>query len=220
MRGLVAGVLVTAVVAVVAGLRGWVGIAAWSVVALLVCGVAVGGMVWTSKVAKLRERDRILDLAELQGDEILLDVGCGRGLLVVAAAKRLPAGEAVGVDRWRAKDQSANTPAGALHNARLEGVKVRVETGDARDLPFDDETFDVVVSSYVLHNISGPGDRRRAVREIDRVLKPRGRLVLIDLAHTEEYVVALRGVGWQDVERSERLWRMFPTFRYVIGTKP
>lgn len=184
------------------------------------CAIVAAGMVYTSKVAKLRERDRILDLAALEGDEVLLDLGCGRGLLLVGAAHRLPAGEAVGVDMWRAKDQSANTPAGPLHNARLEGVTVRVETGDARNLPFDDDTFDVVVSNFVLHNISGHGGRREAIREVDRVLKPGGRLVLVDLARTDEYVSALRGVRWRDVERSELLFRMFPPFRYVTGTKP
>jgi arsenite methyltransferase len=200
--------------------RGATAVAFIATIAAVVSGGIAIAMIYTSKVAKLRERDRILDLAELQGDEVVLDVGCGRGLLLVEAARRLPAGEAVGVDLWRAKDQSANTPAGPLHNARAVGVKVQVETADARDLPFDDDTFDVVVSSLALHNISGVGARRVAVREIARVLKPRGRLVLVDIARTDEYVTALRGVGWRDVDRSELLFRMFPPIRYVIGTKP
>lgn len=189
------------------------------VVALVGIAVVSASVFW-SKVAKLRERDRILDLAALEGDEVLLDVGCGRGLLVVGAAKRLPAGDAVGVDVWSARDQSSNTPAGPLHNARLEGVKVQVETADARDLPFEDDTFDVVVSSHALHNLRGAGARREAIREIHRVLKPGGRLVLVDLARTAEYVTTLRGAGWRDVTRSPPVLGMAPPFRYVVGTKP
>lgn len=182
-------------------------------------GAAAVACLATSRIGKLREREHLLDLAELVGDEVLLDVGCGRGLLVVGAAKRLPAGEAVGVDKWSRKDLSSNTPAGPLHNARVEGVKVQIETGDACDLPFDDDTFDVVVSSNVLHNLDGPGTRRRAIREIDRVLKPAGRLVLCDISHTDEYVAALRGAGWRRVERSDLVFRLFPPFRYVVGAK-
>ena len=185
----------------------------------VVCGAAAVARLATSRIGKVRERERLLDLAALEGDEVLLDVGCGRGLLVVGAAKRLPAGEAVGVDTWSRKDLSSNTPAGPPHNARVEGVKVQVETGDARDLPFDDGTFDVVVSSNVLHNLDGPGTRRRAIREIDRVLKPAGRLVLCDISHTDEYVAALRGAGWRRVERSDLVFRLFPPFRYVVGAK-
>lgn len=208
------------VVTVVAGRAGIGFLAALGVLGALGCFAVVGAMLWTSRSAKLRERDRILELAELDGDEVLLDIGCGRGLLLVAAAKLLPAGEAVGVDVWRSGDLTANTPAGALHNARLEGVTVAVETGDARKLPFDDDTFDVVVSASALHHVPGPGGRRTAMREIDRVLKPGGRIVLVDSGATDEYVTALRGVGWRDVEASERLFRMFPPFRYVVGRSP
>src|ERR1700677_1673734 len=69
---------------------GWLAIAGW--------------MVWDSKVGKLWSRDRLLDGLALRGDETVLDVGCGRGLLLIGAAKRLTAGKAVGVDIWRAEE--------------------------------------------------------------------------------------------------------------------
>jgi arsenite methyltransferase len=50
--------------------------------------VLVGGMVWSSKVGKLRVRDRLIESLSLRGDESVLDVGCGRGLLLIAAAKQ------------------------------------------------------------------------------------------------------------------------------------
>ena len=70
----------------------------------------VSGMVWSSKVGKLSARDRLIEALSLRGDESVLDVGCGRGLLLIAAAKLLTTGKAVGVDLWSAKDQSDNLP--------------------------------------------------------------------------------------------------------------
>ena len=55
-------------------------------------------MVWSSRVGKRRVVRRMLDALGLRGDERLLDVGCGRGLVLIEAAKRLPEGRAVGVD--------------------------------------------------------------------------------------------------------------------------
>src|SRR5262245_21792092 len=57
-------------------------------------------MVWSSRCGKLRARDRLLDSLGLTGQETVLDVGCGRGLLLIGAAKRLPRGRAIGLDRW------------------------------------------------------------------------------------------------------------------------
>ncbi len=68
----------------------------------------------------------------------------------------------------------------------IEGVadKVEVHTGDARKLPFDDASFDVVLSSMALHNIYNAGERQTAVREIARVLKSGGRVLILDVRHT------------------------------------
>src|SRR5215213_3308709 len=80
--------------------------------------VFVGGMFWSSRIGKLRARDRLIDAIPWGGDETVLDVGCGRGLLYIAAAKRLTEGKAVGVDIWDASDQSGNSPEATLENAR------------------------------------------------------------------------------------------------------
>src|SRR5262249_42036970 len=124
---------------------------------LLIIGVALGlpllltavFMVRSSQVGKLKQRDRLLDMVQLQGDETLLDVGCGRGLLLIGAAKRLPNGKAVGIDLWSARDLSDNRPEATLANAAAEGVAERVEvkTGDMQQMPFPDGTFEVAVAS-------------------------------------------------------------------------
>ncbi len=140
----------------------------------LSCGAMGLWMVYDSKIGKVREREDYLDKIVWRGDERVLDVGCGLGLFLIGAAKRLKTGRAVGIDLWQAEDLSGNTPAGTLNNATIEGVadKVEVHTGDARKLPFDDASFNVVLSSMALHNIYNADERQTAVREIARVCRP------------------------------------------------
>ena len=122
----------------------------------------VAVMMWSSRVAKLRLRDQLLDPLALQGDEKVLDVGCGRGLLAIGAAKRLKTGKVTGIDVWNPQDLSGNSADAAKENAKIEGVadKVRIETGDARKLVYPDNHYDVVVSSLALHNIPEHGCAR------------------------------------------------------------
>ncbi|HTR02352.1 MAG TPA: class I SAM-dependent methyltransferase [Thermoanaerobaculia bacterium] len=154
-------------------------------------------MIWTSKVGKRRERETLLDLVPWTGREQVLDVGCGRGLMLVGAAKRLTTGKATGVDIWQAEDLSGNRPEATLENARREGVadRVAVETADMRQLPFPDGSFDVVVSKAAIHNLYAAPDRAQAIAEIARVLKPGGRVVVDDIRHGREYVKAFRAAG-------------------------
>jgi SAM-dependent methyltransferase len=92
-----------------------------------------------TRVGKFAVWDEILDELRLQGDETLLDLGCGRGAVLLAAAKRLPRGRAIGIDLWRA-DQTDNSPSATMANAELEGVADRIEvrTADMTALPFAD----------------------------------------------------------------------------------
>jgi arsenite methyltransferase len=176
-------------------------------IALLAVGIyfvsAAGAMVWYSKVGKLRIRDQILDSIPWRGDEMVLDVGCGRGLLLVGAARRLTTGKAIGVDRWVAGALTGNRPEAALENARLEGVQDRVELkdGDVRQLPFADGSFDVAVSNFVVHEVDTPAEREQMFCEIVRVLKPGGRLALVDFIFTSECVRVLHSIGIADARR-------------------
>ncbi|MFN8372246.1 MAG: class I SAM-dependent methyltransferase [Anaerolineae bacterium] len=202
-----------------------------SLVALLLgaWGLLAGGsmlatsalMIWSSKVGKLREREKLLDTIQWRGDETVLDVGCGRGLLLNAAAKRIPNGKAVGVDIWQAQDQSGNLPENTIANAQAEGTATRVELkdGDMRRLPFADSAFDVVVSSLALHNIYDTAERQQAVHEIARVLKSGGHLALLDFQHVDEYADVLRALGWESVQVSNTHFGMFPPVKWVTGTK-
>ena len=150
----------------------------------------------------------ILDGLHLHGDERVLDMGCGRGAVLVAVAKRLASGRVTGVDLWSARDQSGNASDVTRRNASIEGVldRVGIETGDMRALPFADGSFDLVVSSLAIHNIRGNADRAKAVSEAWRVLKPGGRIVIADIRATALYARTLdalgatttrRGLGWR-----------------------
>jgi ubiquinone/menaquinone biosynthesis C-methylase UbiE len=169
------------------------------------CGTTAGFMVYASKVGKVRGREKLLNLLTWRGDEQVLDVGCGRGLLLIGVAKRLTTGKATGVDIWQAKDLSGNRPDATRENARMEGVADRVElkTADMRELPFADSMFDAVVSSWAVHNLYDPKDREKALREIVRVLKPGGRLLLRDIKHGAEYARGLAAAGLGNVRRAD-----------------
>ena len=174
--------------------------------------VCAGVMVWGSRIGKLRLRDRLMAAIPWRGDERVLDVGCGRGLLAIGAAKRLTTGKAIGVDVWSGADQARNSPRATLENARLEGVadRLAIQTADARKLPFADGAFDVVVSSFALYNIPAPAGREAAIREIVRVLRPGGRVAVADVWKTREYARLLRACGLADVRRSG------PSFIFVV----
>ncbi|MGH3576325.1 MAG: class I SAM-dependent methyltransferase, partial [Mycobacterium sp.] len=133
--------------------------------------------IYATRAGKFVVWNRILDDLRLQGDETVLDMGCGRGAVLLAAAKRLPRGRAIGVDLWQA-DQTGNSPSATLANAELENVADRIElhTADMTALPFDDDSVDVIVSSLAIHNIPMRAGRRRALGEAMRVLRPGGRL--------------------------------------------
>jgi len=179
-------------------------------------------MILSSRFGKYREREHLVDLLELGGIEWVLDVGCGRGLILNEVASRLSTGKAVGIDIWQASDLSGNSPEVTQENARREGVEDRVEvlSADVRDLPFDDASFDCVTSSMCIHNIASSEERAKAMSEIMRVLKPGGSFAIMDFRNTQEYVDQFKLLGALDVMRSGLRFRLYPPSRIVTGIKP
>jgi arsenite methyltransferase len=182
--------------------------------------------IYATKAGKFSVWNEILDDLGLRGDETLLDLGCGRGAVLLAAAKRLPRGHAIGIDLWH-PDQTDNSPSATLKNADLEDVTDRIEvrTADMTALPFDDDSFDVIVSNLAIHNIATRAGRSQALREAIRVLRPSGRLAIADLWATRQHAAALRELGWLDVRHRNVGWRMWyggpwVSTRLVTATKP
>jgi ubiquinone/menaquinone biosynthesis C-methylase UbiE len=164
----------------------------------------------------------LLDEAALRGDERILDMGCGRGAVLLMAAQHLTTGRGIGVDLWRSVDQSGNSVEATQRNAVAEGVADRVElhTADMTALPFPDDSFDVAVSSLAIHNISGRAGRQKAIDEAVRVLRPGGRLMIADVRGTRQYESRLVELGMQDVSRRVRGWRLCAPLPVVTATKP
>lgn len=178
-------------------------------------------MLYGIKVAKPRLLLKMLRQLDLKGQETVLDIGCGRGLLLCKAAQRLPNGQAVGIDLWSTVDQSGNAAAKTEQNAQAEGVSARVQvaTGDARQLPFADQSFDAVVSSLCLHNIKSRAEREQALQEVIRVLKPGGKFALADIQYGQEYAAYLASHGLY-VVCAAPIYSYCPPITVITGHKP
>jgi arsenite methyltransferase len=189
--------------------------------------IAAGLSVWRySRRGKFEVWARLLAGMDLRGDEHVLDLGCGRGAVLLTAAKSVPRGQAVGVDIWRA-DQTGNSIRATWANAAAEDVADRVElhTRNMTDLEFAAESFDLVVSNLAIHNLPDNDARRSAIDEAVRVLRPGGHVVIADLFFTRLYAARLRHNGMADVRRHDLGWRAWwglPLLRThaVTATKP
>jgi SAM-dependent methyltransferase len=195
----------TAVVAV--SMAGW-----WWLIPLaygLFFGLSCASYVYTTRRGKFVVWAGLLSELGLTGRERVIDLGCGRGAVLIMLARLVPQGRAVGVDLWRSVDQSGNDPTSTLSNAAAEAVTVDLITADLRALPLATGSVDVVVSSLAIHNIpDGPG-RMRAVSEAARVLRPGGRLVFADFRHARAYGDQLAGLGLADVTVRDLGWRFW-----------
>ena len=174
-------------------------------------------MLYSSKIGKCRQRDKLINSFNIKGDETILDIGCGKGLLLIAAAKKLISGKAIGIDIWNNLDLSKNNPQTTLLNAKLEGLEDRVEvkTADMRNLPFDEHSVDIIMASMAIHNVKSKEGRQKTMLEILRVLKPGGKFALVDFKYTKEYLTVLKGMGLNNSVRSGLIFRMFPPVRIV-----
>ncbi|HMD99787.1 MAG TPA: class I SAM-dependent methyltransferase [Terriglobia bacterium] len=154
-------------------------------------------MVIYVKVERFRHRDRMLNMLSWKGNEQVLDIGIGRGLLMIGAAKRLTGGRSFGVDIWSRTDLSGNSAEATLRNAEIEGVrdKVEIKDADAQHLPFAENSFDYVLSNLCLHNIDSREGRAAACREIVRVLRPGGVALISDFMYTQEYAATFTEQG-------------------------
>jgi ubiquinone/menaquinone biosynthesis C-methylase UbiE len=186
---------------------------------------------------KLRElRKRTADLAQIQSGEIVLDVGCGTGTLALEVSRRVGArGRVVGID------PGENQIARARGKATQRNLPIEFQIGVIEHLDFPDQTFDVVLSTIMMHHLSDTL-KRQGLTEIARVLKPGGRLVIADFKRPEErssqparfgaggsriqdLALLVSNTGFSDVETEEMQLPRFPAHTagfasFVSGTKP
>lgn len=203
-----------------------VGVIATLIAAMWFFG-CMASYIYTTRTGKFVVWSQVLDEMNLTGQEQVLDLGCGRGAVLLLAAERLDGGRAHGVDLWRSQDQSGNAVETTTRNAEAEGVADRVElhTADMTELPFSDGQFDVIVSSLAIHNITSKLGRQQVINEALRVLRPGGRLAIADFRHVARYAETLSVAGLSDVRTRGLGWRFWyggpwAATRLVQATKP
>jgi ubiquinone/menaquinone biosynthesis C-methylase UbiE len=155
---------------------------------------------WLARVitfgGEARFRQRTLDLAELHSGDAVLDVGCGTGTLLIEAAKRVGrSGPLRGVDR------SPEMLAHARRKAAARGISAEFHEGSSDHLPFPDASFDVVFSTLMLHHL--PASMQLAtVAEVRRVLRPGGRIIIVDMQRPKKISAAFSHIGLIHLFRS------------------
>lgn len=160
---------------------------------------------------RLQARDKFLDGIPWQGDETILDVGCGNGILTMGAAQRLKTGRVIGIDIWT-EGSGDNRLEAFVENANIEGVadRVEIQNEDVLDLPYDDDPFDVIISGLTIHHLGF--DMDKAIGEMTRVLKPGGWLAIYDEPSSVFYSTRLMQKFGLKIEKK--------TMELVFGVKP
>ena len=157
----------------------------------------------------VQDRVRGLVLSNLDWNEEghILDIGCGSAVLTIELAKKYKGARVIGIDYWG--EQWEYSKKVCEKNAEIEGVAERVtfQKASAADLPFDDDSFDAIVSNLVFHEVSSVKDKKELIREALRVVKKGGNFVFQDLflwkriyGEPDELIETVRSWGIKKVE--------------------
>lgn len=154
-----------------------------------------------------RIRGLVLSNLDWNGEGQVLDIGCGNGALAIELAKRHKEAHVMGIDYWGEHWKYSKKV--CEKNAELEGVaeRVRFLKASATALPFEDNSFDVVVSNLVFHEVRGVKDKKDLIREAMRAVKKGGLFVFQDLflwksiyGKPDELMSAVRSWGVKKAE--------------------
>jgi ubiquinone/menaquinone biosynthesis C-methylase UbiE len=147
-----------------------------------------------ARLTESKARDRCLELAAIQNGEDVLEVAVGTGLAFERILAANPSGRNEGIDLTEAMLVRAQAKA-----AESETSNYRLRVGDAYDLDFPDESFDVVINNYMF-DLLPQQDFPAVLAEFRRVLRPGGRLAMVNMAKGERWYNGI----W------ERIYRISP----------
>jgi ubiquinone/menaquinone biosynthesis C-methylase UbiE len=168
------------------------------------------------RVPKINIINRMSALKEVENPQTL-DVGCGTGRTAIKIAKTLKnGGNLYGIDVYEKFAIAGNALDTVQKNARIENVdnKTSFQYGSATDIPFEDEKFDIVNVSSVLHEIHNLNDQIKAMKEIHRVLKPQGYLYLSEWNRTSRQCIGFCGIFCLVFKKKEHWEELLKKFEF------
>ncbi len=167
-------------------------------------------------------RRRIAAVAHLRPGETVLDVGCGTGSLALVAKQQVGAsGRVLGID------PSPQMIARARHKARRRNLALDFQIGVIERLAFPNQSFDAVLSTFMMHHL--PDDlKRRGLAEIARVLKPGGRVLVVDMpghvgpwkSSLDDLPPLMKEAGFSRVETGQLTFQGLTRLNYALATLP
>lgn len=124
-------------------------------------------------VGDVRYKSLLIQQANIQPGQTVLDLGCGTGTLAIMVKQAVPDAEVTGLDA------DPDMLKVARFKSDRQAVPVKFDVGFTNKLPYPDASFDRVLSSIMIHHLKTP-DKRQTAHEIFRVLKPGGELHIVD----------------------------------------
>jgi ubiquinone/menaquinone biosynthesis C-methylase UbiE len=181
-------------------------------------------------------RSMTVNLAVIKPGDCVLEVGCGTGTLTIEAKKQAgPTGKVYGIDLIPGMIDLSQ------RKARQANLEISFQVGSIESIPFSDRHFDAVICSFMIFHMSEKV-RRKGIEEIHRVLKPNGRLLVLDLSvpnrsswrrilkfflgfmlkhELNELIPMMNAAGYSKTETGRAEFRVFglPLLSYVRGIK-
>lgn len=124
-------------------------------------------------VRDIRYKSLLIEQAQIQANQRVMDLGCGTGTLAIMAKRAQPKAEVFGLDADPEMLKMAHM------KKDQEKLEITFDVGFTNNLPYPDASFDRVLSSIMIHHLKTP-DKEKTAREVYRVLKPGGQLHVVD----------------------------------------